>query len=425
MSTAAQVNQRLARLTSAGVSVWLDQIRRSLVEGGELARMVEEESLRGVTANPSIFEKAILGSDDYKEDLEAFAREGLEPQEIYDRLAQRDVQLACDVLASVHEESGGRDGFVSLEVAPEIAYDTERTLDMARVYWKAVDRPNLMIKIPGTPAGVPAIEQAIYEGINVNVTLLFSVEAYERVAEAYLRGLERRLEDRLSLDINSVASFFVSRVDTNVDKKLEALGRTDLAGTAAVANARAAYRRFKEIFSGGRWEALRHAGAAVQRPLWASTGTKNPAYSDVKYIEELVGAHTVNTMPMATLHAVADHLEVHGPTAETDPEPALTALADAGIDMGEVTDELLQDGVQQFETAMNTLLAGIEDQRGEVVTGAPPTVDASLPLEAQDQVAERVHHAMSEKVAQRVWRHDASLWGGARALPRSRTGWAG
>ncbi len=364
MSTAAQVNERLAKLTSAGVSVWLDQIRRSLVEGGELGRMVEEESLRGVTANPSIFEKAILGSDDYHEDLEALAREKLEPQEIYDRLAQRDVQLACEVLASVHEESGGRDGFVSLEVAPEIAYDTERTLEMARVYWKAVDRSNLMIKIPGPPRGCPAIEQAIFEGINVNVTLLFSVEAYARVAEAYLRGLERRQEKGLSLNVNSVASFFVSRVDSNVDKKLEALGRSDLAGTAALANARAAYRRFKEIFSGGRWEALRHGGAAVQRPLWASTGTKNPSYSDTKYVDGLVGPHTVNTMPMATLHACADHLEVTGPTVEIDPADDLAALAAAGIDMTEVTDELLEDGVKQFETAMNTLLAGIEEQRG-------------------------------------------------------------
>jgi transaldolase/glucose-6-phosphate isomerase len=424
MSTAAQVNQRLARLTSAGVSVWLDQMRRSLVEGGELARMVEEESLRGVTANPSIFEKAILGSDDYKEDLEAFAREQLEPQEIYDRLAQHDVQLACDVLAGVHEESGGRDGFVSLEVAPEIAYDTERTLEMARVYWKAVDRPNLMIKIPGTPAGVPAIEQAVYEGINVNVTLLFSVEAYATVADAYLRGLERRQNEGLSLDINSVASFFVSRVDSNVDKKLEALGRTDLAGTAALANARAAYRRFKEIFSGERWEALRHGGAAVQRPLWASTGTKNPNYSDTMYVDGLVGPHTVNTMPMATLHACADHLEITGPTAEIDPADDLKALAEAGIDMKQVTDELLEDGVQQFEKAMNTLLAGIEKQRGEVVTGQPATIEASLPLEAQDQVAERIDRAVTENVAQRVWRHDASLWGGP-GVPEieDRLGW--
>jgi transaldolase/glucose-6-phosphate isomerase len=424
MSTAAQVNERLAKLLSAGVSPWLDQIRRTLVEGGELARMVEEESLRGVTSNPSIFEKAILGSDDYKEDLEAFARQGLEAQEIYDRLAGRDVQLACDVLAGVHEQSGGRDGFASLEVAPDIAHDTQRSLEMARVYWKAVDRPNLMIKIPGTPEGAPAIEQAIYEGINVNVTLLFAVEAYERVAEAYIRGLERRQNEGLSLDVNSVASFFVSRVDTKVDKRLDELGRTDLAGTAAVANARAAYRRFQEIFSGGRWEALRHAGAAVQRPLWASTGTKNPAYSDTKYVDGLVGPHTVNTMPMATLHACADHLQIHGPTADADPSGELHALAEAGIDMEQVTDELLVEGVKQFEDAMNTLLAGIEQQRGAVITGQPPTVDATLPREAQDAVAHRVTQAMGDSVAQRIWRHDASLWGGPGVAEiEDRLGW--
>jgi transaldolase / glucose-6-phosphate isomerase len=425
MSTATtHVNERLAKLTAAGVSVWLDQIRRSLITGGELARMVEEESLRGVTANPSIFEKAILGSDDYDEELESLAREQLEAQEIYDRIAQRDVRLACDVLAGVHRESGGRDGFVSLEVAPEIAYDTERTLEMARVYWKAVDRPNLLIKIPGTPAGVPAIEQAIYEGINVNVTLLFSVKAYERVAEAFLRGLERRLEKGLELHVNSVASFFVSRVDTNVDRKLEALGCTDLCGTAALANARLAYRRFKEIFHGPRWEALHHAGAAVQRPLWASTGTKNPNYSDVMYVEGLVGPHTVNTMPMNTIIAFADHGNVTGPTAEHDPSEQLKALAEAGIDMDEVTDELLVDGVKQFEDAMNRLLAGIEEERTAVIMGKPKTIDARLPRDAQDAIASRVTQAMGESVAQRLWRRDPSLWAGP-GVPEieDRLGW--
>jgi transaldolase/glucose-6-phosphate isomerase len=425
MSTAAtHVNERLAKLTAAGVSVWLDQIRRSLITGGELARLVEEESLRGVTANPSIFEKAILGSDDYDEELDELAREDLEPQEIYDRIAQHDVRLACDVLADVHRESGGTDGFVSLEVAPEIAYDTERTLEMARVYWKAVNRPNLMIKIPGTPAGVPAIEQAIYEGINVNVTLLFAVEAYERVAEAYIRGLERRQAEGKSLDVKSVASFFVSRVDTNVDKKLEAMGRGDLAGTAAVANARAAYRRFMDIFAGGRWDGLRHGGAVVQRPLWASTGTKNPDYSDVKYVEELVGPHTVNTMPMNTIMAFGDHGNVTGPTAEKDPAEDLAALAEAGIDMDQVTDELLEDGVKQFEDAMHRLLAGIEEERSAVITGRPKTIDARLPRDTQDAVAKRVTQAMGDSVAQRIWRHDPSLWGGPGVAEiENRLGW--
>ena len=359
MSTTTNVNPRLEALTKAGVSVWLDQISRELIDQ-DLERLVAEDSLRGMTSNPSIFEKAILGSDDYKEDLYELAREGLSPREIYDRIAVKDVRAAADVLQGVHRETHGRDGFVSLEVAPDLAFDSQRTIDGARTYWTMLSRSNVMIKIPGTPEGVSAIETAIYEGININVTLLFAVEAYERVAEAYLRGLERRLEKGLSLEVNSVASFFVSRVDTNVDKKLEALGRSDLEGRAALANARAAYRRFKEIFSGPRWEALHHAGAAVQRPLWASTGTKNPKYSDTMYVDGLVGPHTVNTMPMATLEAVADHGHVSGPTAEHDPSEDLKALAEAGIDMDQVTDELLADGVEQFTDAMNRLIEGIE-----------------------------------------------------------------
>ena len=359
-STTTQVNPRLEALTKAGVSVWLDQISRSLIDSGELARLVAEDSLRGMTSNPSIFEKAILGSQDYDEDLAELVREGLSAREIYDRIAVKDVQMAADVLAGVHRETHGRDGFVSLEVAPDLAFDTERTIEGARMYWKALDRSNVMIKIPGTPEGAPAIERSIYDGININVTLLFAVEAYERVAEAYLRGLERRQRDGLSLDVHSVASFFVSRVDTNVDKKLEQLGRTDVQGTAAVANARAAYRRFQQIFNGPRWEALHHAGASVQRPLWASTGTKNPAYSDTKYVDGLVGPHTVNTMPLATLQAFADHGHVSGPTAEIDPTEDLEALAKAGINMSQVTDELLADGVEQFKDALNRLLDGIE-----------------------------------------------------------------
>src|SRR3989440_6492617 len=218
MSTATQVNPRLAALTSAGVSIWLDQIRRSLVTGGELARMVSEECLRGVTANPSIFEKAILGSNDYDEDLSELAREQVDPMQIYERIAVRDVQMAADVFADVHRETDANDGFVSLEVAPDIAHDTERTLEQVRSFWQRLDRPNVMIKIPGTPEGVPAIEQALYEGININITLLFAVSAYETVAEAYLRALERRQAEGLPLDVKSVASFFVSRVDTNADR---------------------------------------------------------------------------------------------------------------------------------------------------------------------------------------------------------------
>jgi transaldolase / glucose-6-phosphate isomerase len=424
VTTVAEVNPRLLALSQAGVSPWLDQIRRSLIEGGELARMVREESLRGVTSNPSIFEKAILGSTDYDDDLKALAEQDLDAQTIYEHLAIRDVQLAADVLADVHREANGRDGFVSLEVAPDLAHDSERTIEAARKFWAALGRPNVMIKIPGTPEGAPAIEQAIYEGINVNVTLLFSVAAHEAVMEAYIRGLERRQAEGKSLDVNSVASFFVSRVDTKADRRLEELGRTDLAGTAAVANARLAYKRFKETFDGPRWEALRHAGAGVQRPLWASTGTKNPNYSDTKYVDELVGPHTVNTMPLATLLAVADHGNVTGPTAEHDPGPALDALAEAGVDLKQVTDELLVEGVKQFEDAMNQLLAGIDERRAAVVTGQPPTIHGHVPPASEGPVAERVKKAVADDVAQRVWRRDVSLWGGP-GVPEieDRLGW--
>jgi transaldolase len=301
------VNPNLRSLAEAGTSPWLDLLGRSLVESGELARMIAE--------------------------------------------------------------SGHQDGFVSLEVAADLAHDSEKSINGARDFWKRVNRPNVMIKIPGTPEGVPAIEQAIYEGININVTLLFSVEAYEKVADAYLNGLERRLNEDLPLDVASVASFFVSRIDSSVDKRLEGTAHEDLKGTAAIANARNAYRSFKRIFSGPRWEPLHHAGAHVQRPLWASTGVKDDAYRDTMYVEDLVGAHTVNTMPQATLDAVADHGRISGPTVEHNPEPALAALRDAGIDLAEVTDELLVDGVKKFEDAMTELLDGIEEKRGRPSAG--------------------------------------------------------
>src|SRR3954466_7606062 len=262
MSVETQVNPRLAALAAAGTAPWLDQIRRKLISSGELQRLIDEDSLRGVTSNPSIFEKAILGSSDYNEDLVAMAKEGMDAKAIYDAIAIKDVQLATDVLRPTWEQLGHADGFVSLEVQPELARDTEGTLESARSYWSRVDRPNLFIKIPGTDEGAPAIEQAIYESINVNVTLLFAVAAYEKVAEAYIRGLERRHEEGKSLDVHSVASFFVSRVDTEVDKRLEQIGGHDeLLGTAGLANARAAYQLFKKIFQGERFQKLAANGA--------------------------------------------------------------------------------------------------------------------------------------------------------------------
>ena len=404
------MNERLAALTEAGTSVWLDQIRRGMIEEGELARMVAEDSLRGVTSNPAIFEKAILGSPDYDDDIEEAANEGLSAREVYRRLAVRDVQLAADVLRPVYDDSGGQDGYVSLEVAPRLAHDTEGTLEQARMYWGLVDRPNLMIKIPATDEGIPAIEEALYEGLNVNVTLLFAVSAYERVMEAFVRAMERRQAAGRPLDRHSVASFFVSRVDTEIDKRLEALGRSDLAGRAGLANARAAYRAFQRVFEGERFAALREAGSPVQRPLWASTGVKNPAYPETLYVDGLVGPETVNTMPLATLTAAGQHGEVTGATAAEDPAPDLEALAAAGIDLDDVTAKLLRDGIDAFVVPMNKLLDGIEAKREAIVTGRPAAIDADLPAALEAAISGRIRRALDEDVARRIWERDGTLW---------------
>src|SRR3954454_18819960 len=424
MSIAAEVNERLVRITELGTSIWLDQIRLNLIESGELERLVKYESLRGVTSNPAIFEKAILGSDDYDQLIEEAAREGLDSRSIYEHLAVKTVQDACDVLRPIWDESNGADGFVSIEVEPDLAFDTDKTIESARHYWEAVDRPNVMVKIPGTDEGTPAIEQCLYEGININVTLLFSVEAYARVAEAFLKALERRKEEGKDLSPQSVASFFVSRVDTEVDKRLEQAGNTKLQGTAAVANARAAYLRFQELFQGERWQRLADAGARVQRPLWASTGTKNPAYPETKYVDTLVGPHTVNTMPMATLNAAGEQSEVDGVTVDADPTAELEALREAGIDMDDVTDKLLRDGVDAFITPFEKLLAGIESAREATRLGRPKTFDSSIPDELEEPLRKRLEQAQQEDVARRVWQKDESLWGGP-GVPEigNRLGW--
>ena len=403
-------NANLAALVAAGTAPWLDQIRRGLISSGELARLRDECSLRGVTSNPAIFEQAILGSDDYDDALAELAHEGLDAVALYERLAIGDVQDAADVLRSVYDEFG--DGFVSFEVAPTLADDTDGTLAQARDYWARLGRPNVMIKIPGTEAGVGAIEEAIFEGINVNVTLLFAVGRYAEIAEAYIRGLERRAAAGLSLDVHSVASFFVSRVDTEVDKRLAALARSDLAGTAALANARAAYARYEQIFLGERFAALRAAGALVQRPLWASTGVKNPAYSETMYVDGLIAPETVNTMPLKTLLAASERAQIVPGTAQLDAEPALAALAAAGIDMDDVTDTLLEQGIAAFVTPMNKLLAGIESVRQMVLTGRPQAIAAVIDVECSSAVAGRVAKAVAERVARRVWAKDESLWGG-------------
>ena len=412
MSTtpSTRVNERLAAITAAGTSIWLDQIRRTLITEGELQRLVDEDSLRGVTSNPAIFEKALLGSSDYDETLAEGAAEGKSTEDLYDELAVEDVQLACDVLRPVWEETDRLDGYVSIEVNPTLARKGDETLAEARRLWEAVDRPNVMIKIPGTPEGIGPIEEAIADGINVNVTLLFGVEAYAEVAEAYIRGLERRHERGESVDVRSVASFFVSRVDTEVDKRLEKLGNTELQGKAGIANARCAYQRFKKIFRGERFAALAEAGAPVQRPLWASTGVKNPKYPDTLYVDSLVGPDTVNTMPMATLLAAAERGGVGNPGCDADPSEDLQALADAGVDMDDVTDQLLREGIETFEKSLDKLVAGVESKREAVVTGRPTSFESNIPDELEGTVAERIRRAADESVARRIWAKDATLW---------------
>lgn len=349
-----------------GQAVWLDFIQRSLVEEGGLAALVEVDGVRGVTSNPSIFKNAIAGTNEYDSQVDAIL--GRKPEatavEVYEELAVTDIRSAADVLRPVYDASGGSDGFVSLEVAPELARDTPGTLADARRLWAWVDRPNLMIKVPATAEGIPAIEALIADGINVNATLMFSMEDYEAVAQAFVRGIAQ-CEDPAR--VASVASFFVSRVDTAVDRQLEALGTPEalaLRGKAAIANACLAYRRFGEIFEGPAFEVHRSRGAQVQRPLWASTSAKNPAYSDVIYVEELVGPQTVNTIPAPTLDAYRDHGKPRNALAEgmETADRVMTALKENGIDLKAVTMKLQEDGVAAFVGAFEDLLASLSDK---------------------------------------------------------------
>jgi len=375
MSTiSSTVENPLKQLTRFGQSIWLDYIRRSLMTSGELRRMVEEDGLGGMTSNPSIFEKAIEGGEEYADYLEQLrADKSLDAKGVYERLAIRDIQDAADVLRPVYARTNRRDGYVSLEVAPYLAHKTQDTIDEALRLWKTVDRPNVMIKIPGTPAGVPAIETALREGVNVNVTLLFAQEMYEEVAWAYVRALEQRAAAGQDLaGMAGVASFFVSRIDTAVDALLDARlpqaddGRRKLLESVrskvAIANAKLAYERYQRIFSGPRWDALAAKGAQTQRVLWASTSTKNPKLRDVLYIEELIGKDTVNTIPPATYDAFKDHGRPRASLTE-DVEGARRVMADlaaTGISMESVTADLVTAGVKQFEDAFTKLLAAVQ-----------------------------------------------------------------
>jgi len=364
---------RISQLHQLGQSIWLDFIERSMIQSGKLQALVDD-GVSGVTSNPTIFQQAIVKSDAYNDDLRRLAAKSLTPKAIFEGLAIADIQAAADVMRPVYDANQGHDGFVSLEVAPDLAFDTAATIAEARRLHAAVARPNLMVKVPATLAGVPAIRQLIADGININVTLIFSLERYAAVKEAFIAGLEDRLAAGEPIDrIASVASFFVSRVDVNIDSQLDKLAAQQpdraayyksLQGKAAVANAKLAYAQFQQVFAGARWERLAAAGARVQRPLWASTSTKNPAYPDLIYVEPLMGAHTVNTMPPQTLEALKDHGKV-ALTVTQDVDAARQALADlaaVGIDMDAVTAELEQDGVKKFADSFVDLLKVIEER---------------------------------------------------------------
>lgn len=367
---------RLVQLQDYDQSVWLDSISRGLIQSGQLQTLVDNDGLRGMTSNPAIFEKAISGSDDYREQLRALHEGGKSTAEIYEAVAITDIQAACDVLRPVYDGSDGEHGLVSLEVSPELAFDTDGTISEVRRLWQQVDRPNLMIKIPATDEGLPAVRQMLTEGYNVNITLMFSLTDYDNVAEAYISALEARAAAGKPIDrIASVASFFVSRIDTLADELLEARAAAgearaqELVGKVAVANAKIAYQHFLEFFKSERFAKLEAKGARVQRVLWASTSTKNPAYSDVMYVDDLIGPHTVNTLPDDTMDAFRDH----GTLAQTvdvgvvEAQAVLDALADVGVDYDAMTRQLQQEGVEKFVQPYRELLARIEQVCAELV----------------------------------------------------------
>jgi transaldolase/glucose-6-phosphate isomerase len=373
----------LFELSEAGTSVWLDYIRRTLMTSGDLKRMIDEDAVVGMTSNPTIFEKAIGGSDDYDDTLRKLIDSGKSDEDIMLSLIIEDIQLAADVLKPVYDETKHKDGYVSIEVLPRVANDTQGTIDMAHDLYDRVGRPNIFVKIPATQEGLPAIEQCIADGVNINITLLFSVKLYEEVARAYIRGLQRRARQGESIDIASVASFFVSRVDTSVDKLLEQKIATakdaaekqrlqGMLGKAAIANAKLAYKAFQRIFNEPEFADLRRQGAHVQRCLWASTSTKNPNYNDVMYVEELIGPETVNTMPEQTMNAFKEHGEVRQSVTENlgGAEKLMRDLASIGIDMEKVTDELQVDGVKLFADSVDKLLGEIANKKQQLRPGA-------------------------------------------------------
>jgi transaldolase / glucose-6-phosphate isomerase len=428
----------LFELYEAGTSVWLDYIRRSLMTSGELKRMIEDDAVVGMTSNPTIFEKAIGGSSDYDEALKTLVDGGRSDEEIMLSLIVGDIQMAADVLKPVYEQTKHKDGYVSIEVLPRVANDTKGTIAMAHDLFDRVGRPNIFVKIPATTEGLPAIEQCIADGLNINITLMFSVDVYEDVARAFIRGLQRRLKQGQPVDIASVASFFVSRVDTVVDKLLEQkiaaakdpAERTrlqQLMGKAAVANAKMAYQAFIRIFNGPEFADLRAAGATVQRCLWASTGTKNPNYSDVMYVEELIGPETVNTMPQQTMMAFKEHGEVRLSLLENvdGARQVLRDLAAIGIDMDKVTYDLQVDGVKLFADSITKLLEEITNKKQQLEHGAVGAHEAQLGA-IDAAVEKRLQQLEQAAVVRRIAEKDARLWkpnGSSETEIRERLGW--
>jgi len=414
----------ILRLKELGQSCWLDNLTRAKIAGGELRMRVVEQDVRGVTSNPAIFSKAISKGSDYDDQIGQLVAQNLTLQEIYEAVVVKDVQDACDILRSVYDQSEGADGFISLEVSPYLAHDTEGTLKEAQRLFEAVDRPNCLIKIPGTQACISAIEESLYLGININITLLFSIQSYEAVAEAYVRALQRRGDDGKSVnDVASVASFFLSRIDTLVDQLLTHLiipGRNErsspkpqqLFGKAAVASAKLAYRSFKRIFSGDRWQALAAKGARVQQPLWASTSTKDPLYSDISYVAPLIGPDTINTMPEETIAAFMDHGIAEPNTIEQNVEAAERVFRDLeglGIDMDLVTRQLVNEGIQKFIDPFNKLMSDLDTKRLRFL--GEEAAHQSIHMGAtKGAVQSAVRSLGAKQVAQRLFGKDPYLW---------------
>ncbi len=426
MSSGTTSKNPLLELLDQGQSVWYDYIRRGMITSGELERLIAEDGLRGITSNPSIWEKAIVGSTDYADAIEALRREGEDdPKAVYEQLAIQDIRDAADAFRPAYEQTDRRDGFVSIEVSPDLAHDTEGTIAEAKRLWSAIERDNVMIKVPATQQGIPAIGELIGRGINVNVTLLFAIPVYEQVMDAYMTGLEKLAANGGDLArIASVASFFVSRIDTIADAELDEVARRgpterralarELQGKVAIANAKLAYQRFEESVATDRWRALAEQGAGVQRLLWASTSTKNPSYRELMYVEELIGPETVDTVPPATFEAFRRH---GSPRASLQQDVAgardtLAALDDLGISLEQITDRLTADGVDQFTGAFQKLFAAIADKLAPAAADTPPQ-RASLPPEIEAEVRDAIEDWRSGAKVRRLWSGDSTLWTGA------------